>query len=448
MRIVQSAILIVFCLFSSLAPLWANDGGREALKRFNDNLCENNAEIQFLKSELSSFELEKRAASKKSPLMLEIEGERSLESGEEKKYQTKNIEFSKSFGANDGNRLAKRINSLEFKIKYEQTHRAIEEVIYDFYAALINARKTACQKKLAVENLKIAENIIAAVTQKYEVALGSKMEIEQAALDYEVQFLKLIDISGGFKIQKASLEIKNGVEENGLHNKIFENFINADLTSEVESLLKTSDKPLAGAPVFYEAAFARRRDLKAASYEIELLAAAIDSQKRSNSPEFNLGIFRSVNDLSEAGRGVKMSVSIPLYDFGRRNDSLRALRAKLSGCGSIRDAKSYLYEHTKRTVRIDIIEKYNLCMLNRQKLIRLSESAFQKASRLLDMAAVGYAEGATTLLEYQSAKRSYFEFYEQLITAALDFDISLLELRRACGIAPDENYDIMKRFIQ
>ena len=448
MRIVQLIILIIFCFFSSLAPLRANDGGSEALKRFNDNLCKNNAEIQFLKSELSSFELERRAASKTSPLKLEIEGERSLESGEEKKYQTKNIEFSKSFGANDGGGLTKKINSLESKIKYEQTHRAIEEVIYDSYAALISARKTAYQKKLAVENLKIAENIIAAVTQKYEVALGSKMEIEQAALDYEVQFLKLIDISGGFKIQKATLEIKNGVEENGLYNKIFENFINADLTSEVESLLKTSDKPLAGAPVFYEAALARRRDLKAASYEIELLAAAIDSQKRSGSPEFNLGIFRSINDLSEAERGVKLSVSIPLYDFGRRNDSLRALRAKLSGYGSIKDAKSYVYEHTKRTVLIDIIEKYNLCLLNRQKLIRLSDSAFQKASRLLNMAAIGYAEGATALLEYQSAKRSYFEFYEQLITAALDFDISLLELRRACGIAPDENYDIMKRFIQ
>jgi hypothetical protein len=157
------------------------------------------------------------------------------------------------------------------------------------------------------------------------------MEIEQAALDYEVQFLKLIEITNGLKIQKASLEIKNGVEENGLYNNIFESFLNSELTSEVELLLKTADTPLPGAGVFYDAAVNLRRDLKAVSYEIELIAAAIESQKRSGSPEFSFGIFRSINDLSEAERGVKLSVSIPVYDFGRRGDSLKALRLKLSG---------------------------------------------------------------------------------------------------------------------
>jgi outer membrane protein TolC len=447
-RIAQLLILIASGIFLSAFPSGASGGGFEALKRFNDNLCDNNAEIQFLKAELSSFELEARAASKRSPVLLEIEGERSLESGAEKKIQAKNIAFSKSFGINDRSGLIKRKNSLELKIKYEQTRKAVEDIIYDSYAALINARKMIYQKKLAGVNLKIAENISAAVTQKYEVALGSKMEIEQAALDYEVQFLKLIEITNGLKIQKASLEIKNGVEENGLYNNIFESFLNSELTSEVELLLKTADTPLPGAGVFYDAAVNLRRDLKAVSYEIELIAAAIESQKRSGSPEFSFGIFRSINDLSEAERGVKLSVSIPVYDFGRRGDSLKALRLKLSGYRCAEGVKSFLLEHTKRTILLDITEKYNLCLFNREKLIRLSNSAFQKAASLLNMAAIGYAEGATTLLEYQSAKKSYFEFYEQLISAALDFDLSLLELRRACGMAPDENYDIMKRFIQ
>lgn len=446
--IAQLLMLTASAITLSAYPLNAQGGEIEALKKFNDYLCDNNAEIQFLKAELSSFEFEARAASKRSPVMVEVEGERSLESGAEKKIQAKNIAFSKSFGINDQSGLIKKLNSLGFKIKYEQTLKAIEDIIYDSYAALINTRKMVYQKKLAEANLEIAANIIDAVTRKYEVALGSKMEIEQAALDYEVQFLNLIGITGGLKNLKAELEIKNGAAITGMYNDIFNSFSTSELTSEVKLLLKTADKPLPGAGVFYSAAVNFRRDLKAVSYEIELTSASIESQKRSQAPEFNFAIFRSINDLNETERGVKLSVSMPVYDFGRRSDSLKAARLKLSGYRFAESVKSFLLEHTQKAIMLDVTEKYNLCLRNHEKLIRLSNSAFQKAASLLNMAAIGYAEGATTLLEYQNAKKSYFEFYEQMIFAALDFDLSLLELRRSCGMAPEENYDIIKKYIQ
>jgi outer membrane murein-binding lipoprotein Lpp len=438
----------MFAIILSSAAASGNESGTDAFNRFNDAVHENNAEIKRLKNDLAAGERELRAASKTSPIGLEIEGERTLESGEEKKYETKNIEFSKSFSASDGSGLIKRKNSVEAKIRAGQTQKAIDDITYEAYAGVLAGVKASCQKKLAGENLKIAENIIDAVTQKYEVALGSKMEIEQAALDYEVQVLKAIEASAIFENQKAALEIKNGLRASAVSDSLFDARSRASLTAEVETLLRSAETAVDGIAALYSGALETRRDLKAALYEVELIKASIEAEKRSNSPEFKIGVYRSVNDLAEAERGVKFGISLPVYDFGRRNDAAAALKMKLAGYQTLRDAKSFYIEHIERLILLDITEKYNLCAAGREKLKRLSGVGLTRASKLFTMATIGYTEGATTLFEYQNAKKSYFEFFEQLITAAVDFNISLLELRRACGLPPDKNADIIGRFIE
>lgn len=438
----------IFAIVLSAAPSRANESGADAFIRFNNAVHENNAEINRLKSELAAGERQLRTASKTSPIELEIEGERTLESGEEKKYETKNIEFSKSFSASSGSGLIKRKNSVELKIRTEQTQKAIDDITYEAYAVVLAGVKASCQRKLAGENLKIAENIIDAVTRKYEVALGSKMEIEQAALDYEVQVLRAIEAAAVFENQKAALEIKNGLRASAISDSLFNARSRASLTSEVETLLSSADTAIGDISDLYSGSLKNRRDLKAALYEVELIKASIEAEKRSNSPEFKIGVYRSVNDLDEAERGVKFRISLPIYDFGRRNDSAAALKMKLAGYQTLRDAKSYYIEHIERLILLDVTEKYNLCAAGREKLKRLSGVGLAGASKLFTMATIGYTEGATTLFEYQNAKKSYFKFFEQLITAAVDFNISLLELRRACGLPPDKNADIMGRFIE
>ncbi len=443
-------LLLVLVLLSALLPgaLFSAQEKVSAIESFSGLIRANNAGVKRFESELKSAERELKAASKPSAVMLEIEGERTFESGEEKKYETKNIEFSKTFGPNDPGSALKRKNSIELKIKREQALKAIDDIVYGSYAGLLNALKLAYQKKLAAENLKIAENIIEAVTKKYEVALGSKMEIEQAVLDYEVQFLKALEIKGAFENQKAALEIENGIVEPGVLTSFLELRRTVSLTGEIEMLLSSASIAVEDVKKLYSDARAKRRDLKSALYEVELVDAMAEMERRSGSVEYKLGFFRSVNDLKEAERGVKLGVSIPVYDFGRRRETIDALKLKMSGYRTELGVKSFFAEHIERSILLDITEKYNLCMLNREKLERLGGVGLKKASGLLGMATIGYTEGATTLFEYQNAKKSYFEFFEQLIAAAFDFNISLLELRKACGVPPDENADIMGRFIK
>lgn len=437
----NAMVTIIFVVIFSAAAAFAGAGG--AFERFNETLPRTNAEIRRISCELEAAARELGAASKPSPVVFEAEGERTLDSGGEKKYETKNIELSKSFGALDGGGLIRRKNSVELKMRTEQALKSVEDITYEAYAGAVSCVTASCRRKLAEENLKIAENIIDAVTKKYEVALGSKMEIEQAALDYEVQVLKVIDAAAEAENRSAAFVIGNGLRDDADRN--FSKFFNSgtDLTEEINVLSRAAEIPVESVETLYARALAGRRDLRAALYEVELLETAIEMEKRSGAPEFKLGVYRSVNDLDEAERGVRFGMSLPVFDFGRRSAAAEALRLKRRGFTAAAGAKSFYIEHLQRKILLEVTEKRNLCVSGREKLNRLSGDGLRRSSSLFAMAALGYAEGATSLFEYQNAKKNYFEFFEQLISAAAEHNLALMELRRACGVPPAENGDIM-----
>jgi outer membrane protein TolC len=194
-------------------------------------------------------------------------------------------------------------------------------------------------------------------------------------------------------------------------------------------------------------ALGNRRNVRSALYEIELYKNLIELEKQSGGPEFKLGVYRSVNDVKETERGVRLGLSIPIHDFGKRSAAVESLNLKLSGYEFLKEHKSYYLAGVENRILLEVSEKYDTCVFYREKLKRLSGVVLKKASNIFEMARIGYAEGATSLFEYQNAKKNYFEFYESLIQASIDFNISLLELRRACGIAPSDNGDVMEKIL-
>jgi len=446
----KSSFMLLLLSVATLISLFktqvvnANDNN---LKKFNEKVLTSNYEIQLLKNDLKSFEKATEAEAKTLPIVLEAEGEGLFGNTEEKRYDTKNLELSKTFEAGRIPRLKKRKSRLELEIKKQETEQAIENLIYDANIRLLKCVKSAHLKKLSDENLNMAAKTIDAASKKYEVALASKMELEQAGIDYEIQFLKNMETQKEAKIEKSSLEIINGLTHDSFINNFFASGAENSLTREIELLSGNTAIELYNAERLFRIAIEKRHVVKSVLYEIELYKNLIEIEKQSRGPELKLGIFRSVNDVKEIERGVRVGLSIPIYDFGKRNASMESLSLKISGYENLKEYKSYNLANIENGILLEVVEKYNACVFYRERLKRLSGVVLKKASNIFEMARIGYTEGATTLFEYQNAKKNYYEFYESLILAAIEFNISLLELRKACGIDPTENNDVMEKIL-
>ena len=422
----------------------ASPGGTGA---FNDRVAEFNPEIRYLKNELASCEKAFESEAKDLPLLLEAEGEKltGSDSGE-KNYTTKNLELSKSFELGRGPGIKKSRSRLEFEIKKYEIDRGINDVLYEANIAALRLVKLCYLKKLSDGNRAIASGTIDAVTKKYEVSLASRMEIEQAQIDYEVQVLKNMEAAGAFESEKKVFAVKNGRSGVAFIDRFLEGFERTGLTGEIALLGKNTGIAISGCGALYEEALKKRLDRMSAAAEARLCKVLIDLESRSNSPELKLGMFRSVNDSGETERGMRFGVVVPIYDFGRRSSSVEALKIRLYGPGSSGEAVDFNLANVDNRILADITEKYDACVLQREKLKMLSGVVLNRASAIFEMAAVGYREGATSLFEYQTAKKNYFEFYEGLISASIDYNISLLCLRKACGVSPRGNDDIMDAF--
>ena len=333
------------------------------------------------------------------------------------------------------------------EIKKQEITQAIENLIYDADIAVLKCVRAIDLKKLSNENLDMAAKTIDAAAKKYEVALASRMELEQAGIDYEIQFLKNMEVQKDLEIEKRSVEIINGMTRDAFIDNFFSSGREGSLTSEMELLSANTAIELYNADKLFRLAIENRRIVKSALNEIELYKNLIELEKQSGGPEFKLGVYRSVNDVKETERGVRLGLSIPIHDFGKRSAAVESLNLKLSGYEFLKEHKSYYLAGVENKILLEVNEKYDTCVFYREKLKRLSGVVLKKSSNIFEMARIGYAEGATTLFEYQNAKKNYFEFYESLIQASIDFNISLLELRRACGIAPSDNGDIMEKIL-
>ena len=439
-------VLFIAAVISYACPP-AADAGEEVLKSFNEKVSVSNYEIQLIKNDLKSFEKSSEAESKTLPIVLEAEGEGLFGNTEEKRYDTKNLELSKTFEAGRIPRLKKRKSRLELEIKKQQTAQAIENLIYDADIALLKCVKAIHLKKLSDENLNMAAKTIDAAAKKYEVALASRMELEQAGIDYEIQFLKNMEAAKDVEIEKRSVEIINGIMRDAFMEKFFASEFESSLTREIELLSENNSIEMYGADKLFRSAVENRRDVKSALYEIELYKNLMELEKQSGGPELKLGIFRSVNDVKETERGVRIGLSIPIYDFGKRGASVESLNLKTAGYESLKEYKSYYLANIENRILLEVNEKYDTCVFYREKLKRPSGVVLKKASNIFEMARIGYAEGATTLFEYQNAKKNYYEFYESLILASIEFNVSLLELRKACGISPSANGDVLEKLL-
>ncbi|HBC76337.1 MAG TPA: hypothetical protein DC017_16110 [Candidatus Wallbacteria bacterium] len=439
-------VLFISAALSLTGTPLAN-AGEYNFKTFNEKVSNSNYEIQLLKNDLKSFEKASEAEAKTLPIVLEAEGEGLIGNTEEKRYDVKNIELSKTFEAGRIPRLKKRKNRLEMEIKKQEITQAIENLIYDADIAVLKCVRAIDLKKLSNENLDMAAKTIDAAAKKYEVALASRMELEQAGIDYEIQFLKNMEVQKDLEIEKRSVEIINGMTRDAFIDNFFSSGREGSLTSEMELLSANTAIELYNADKLFRLAIENRRIVKSALNEIELYKNLIELEKQSGGPEFKLGVYRSVNDVKETERGVRLGLSIPIHDFGKRSAAVESLNLKLSGYEFLKEHKSYYLAGVENKILLEVNEKYDTCVFYREKLKRLSGVVLKKSSNIFEMARIGYAEGATTLFEYQNAKKNYFEFYESLIQASIDFNISLLELRRACGIAPSDNGDIMEKIL-
>lgn len=439
-------VLFISAALSLTGTPLAN-AGEDNFRIFNEKVSNSNYEIQLLKNDLKSFEKASEAEAKTLPIVLEAEGEGLIGRTEEKRYDVKNIELSKTFEAGSIPRLKKRKNRLEMEIKKQEITQAIENLIYDADIAVLKCVRAIELKKLSNENLDMAAKTIDAAAKKYEVALASRMELEQAGIDYEIQFLKNMEAQKDLEIEKRSVEIINGFTNDAFIDNFFASGREGSLTSEMELLSANTAIELYSADKLFELALENRRIVKSTLYEIQLYKNLIELEKQSGGPEFKLGVYRSVNDVKETERGVRLGLSIPIHDFGKRSAAVESLNLKLSGYEFLKEHKSYYLAGVENAILLEVSEKYDTCVFYREKLKRLSGVVLKKASNIFEMAKIGYAEGATTLFEYQNAKKNYFEFYESLILASIDFNISLLELRRACGIAPSDNGDIMDKIL-
>lgn len=398
-------------------------------------------EVRFLEKELEAFVMAAGASSKPSPVTLDYEGERYSGNIESKRFESKSIEVAKDLDIGSKRSHLKRKAAAEVEAMKLSTRKSVQSILYGAAAGLLNCIKTRYLRSLSGENAAVAWSLVSASEQRYEVFLASRMEVEQAGLDYETQLLKGIDAEAEYRGSLDSLMIVHNLSSNDAFLSLVDAAGSRSLTGEIAALAPALDIEIPDGNRLFEIARARRPDYLALSYEEKARRAELGSARAEGTPSLTIGLFRGISDLNETERGVRFRLSMPLTDFGRRKLETGSLSLKLAGFDPASGAAAV--RNFEETVLSEIFAARNRCEALRAKFRKLSGSVLKRSSAVLEMAMAGYAEGATTLMELQAAKRSHFEHYEELVSAAFDYTAALLELRRACGFAFEENDDIL-----
>jgi outer membrane protein TolC len=204
------------------------------------------------------------------------------------------------------------------------------------------------------------------------------------------------------------------------------------LTHQPETAVFDLADPLAFAPVnvklsdLQALALTHRPDLQSAQKLRASREAQLHGSRAQSQPDlFVEGRHANVNP-AQGGDTLRFGLLFPLMDFGRNRADASSAKAALT-------EQEAVAAETRRTALLEVETAYRTLQQARQTVESFRGGRLDNSRELVDLAQIGYSQGANTFLELLDAQQVYRNEQTDYTRALADYNIALAALERAVG---------------
>lgn len=305
-----------------------------------------------------------------------------------------------------GPRVGMERNSWEESVEAQSSR--VMEVVFDirarFYALLLLREKHRLLRRISDSVRETA----ALVRKRAE--LGEVKPLDPLKLEVEV--LKTEQEAAAVRAERETVrEALNALLDNGLPAD-FE--AAGELAFERVALDEAAlvDRALAGHPL-----------IRAQAKRLERLRNSVRLVKGRRFPDLALTGF-SDSGLDGVNRGVGLSLSVPLWNFGSHEIAEAASSAR-AGEQELKAARLELAAEIRASVR--------RVRLAEEKLAVFTTALLRQVEESLGIAEVAYREGEISLLEFLDTQRTYNTVLGDYHQALFDWNVEMAALEKAAG---------------
>ncbi len=295
--------------------------------------------------------------------------------------------------------------------------RAEREIIYNVTSAFLRLYQAKQQMEITTERVRQNEESFQTAANKFKAGLIAEVESLQLEVDLAASRNELLDSERNFEELKNEFKLLIGLELSEL----------IDVNAQLDFVPIEVDAQEA-----IEAALKFRPDLLNAADNIKLNEMAIeevDSRSTFKAEiSANYGInknderFKNVfNDFLD-NRSVVMTLSIPVWDWGKNSTEVQAAEADFKN-------SHLFYENLKQTIRKEILSSVNR--------INSAKSRVQVLSRSVDVAEKSYEislerfkAGTITSFDLSQVQLRLVEAKQNSLNALIDYELAIAELER------------------
>jgi cobalt-zinc-cadmium efflux system outer membrane protein len=181
-----------------------------------------------------------------------------------------------------------------------------------------------------------------------------------------------------------------------------------------------------GLPDLQAVAAQRRPDLRAAAQLREARAHSLREARAQSQPDLFVEGRRASIDPSIGGSSVRVGVTLPIFDLGRKRGEVETARATL------REQDAALAEVT-RAARLEVDTAWRSLEQAQRAVTSFQTGRLDRARELLEMVRIGYGRGASSYLEVLDAQQVYRNEETEYARSLAAFNSARAALQRAVG---------------
>lgn len=316
------------------------------------------------------------------------------------------------------NRMKMDLEELELEFENRRLQFSIDRLSIEqrVVSAFFQVYRIKMQLEIARDALAIDTEHLEIIRNKYEAGLGSLDDLSQAQVSM---------LSSEMNYRNTQVSLAAALDN-------FKNLIGMPIDDEIDI-----DESVAFAPVGVEMSFAERHGLENRlelhQRRIDILRAYNAVVRAGTTNEFrgNLVLsygttgtsdeFGSIYDKPAQNQHVSVSFDIPLWDWGRRRNTIRASETNLeSGRQSLDDERN--------GIAIEIRDSYRQ-LENLVHQIELARARVESAERAYDISLERYRIGTISSKDLGEYRQSLSSARMNEVNALIDYRLQLLDIK-------------------